>query len=251
MSEELLGKVAFITGGGSGIGRETALLFAASGARVVVTDIDAQAAEETVELIADGTATAIQVDVAQFPSVERALAKTMERFGRLDVAFNNAGINSSGVKLADVQLEDWDRTIAVDLTGVFYCMKAQIPLMLMGGKGSIVNTASGAGILAVANMAAYVAAKHGVVGLTKAGALEYSRHGLRINAVLPGVIETPLMRSVVAANPGFEAERLAQHPIGHFGLPRDIAEAALYLASDRSAFVTGHSLNVDGGKAIQ
>lgn len=174
----------------------------------------------------------------------------MDTYGRLDVAFNNAGIEATGGQLADVDPDIWDRTLKVDLTGVFYSMKAEIPAMLKNGGGSIINTSSAAGILAVANMASYVAAKHGVVGLTKAAALEYSNRGIRINAVLPGLIETPMVKETAANDPKLVETLIAMHPIGRFGQPSEIGSAVLFLASDKASYITGHSMMVDGGLSI-
>jgi NAD(P)-dependent dehydrogenase (short-subunit alcohol dehydrogenase family) len=248
---EFEGRVAIVTGGGSGIGRASAVTFARNGAKVVVADRDADAAAGTVELCGgEGAAHATETDVSDPGAVEAMVATALEKFGRLDYAHNNAGVTVSGVPTAEVSLADWQRVLAVDLTGVFLCMKSEIPAMLESGGGAIVNTASGLGLVAIAGQPAYVAAKHGVVGLTKAAALEYSEQGVRVNAVCPGVVRTPLFEEAAAADPAALADIESKHPIGRLGTPEEIADGVAWLCSDAATFVTGHALPVDGGYVL-
>jgi NAD(P)-dependent dehydrogenase (short-subunit alcohol dehydrogenase family) len=241
------GRVAIVTGSGSGIGRAVAQAFVRHGARVIVADINEAAAQETVELCGQDHARAVAVDVSKESDVAAMVAAAVQEFGRLDYAHNNAGITISGVPTAEVSLEDWQRVIDVDLTGVFLCMKSEIPAMLDSGGGSIVNTASSLGLVGLAQQPAYVAAKHGVVGLSKAAAMEYSARGVRVNAVCPGVIRTPLFEGAAAADPEMLSNIEAAHPIGRVGQPDEIAEAVVWMCSDAASFLTGHPLAVDGG----
>ena len=246
------GKVAFVTGGANGIGRAAALAFARDGASVVVADVSDTQNQETARMIQDlgGRALAVACDVSRNADVQRALNATVDRFGRLDFAFNNAGIEYAIKPAADVTQEEWDRIIDIDLRGVFLCMKHEIPLMLKQGGGAIVNTSSGAGIKGFKGGAAYVAAKHGVVGLTKAAALDYAQSNIRINAVCPGIIDTPMMdRFSGGTNEGRQAV-IAQEPVGRMGTPEEIAATVVWLCSDAAAFVVGHALVVDGGQTV-
>ncbi|MFG1608001.1 SDR family NAD(P)-dependent oxidoreductase [Actinoplanes sp. NPDC049265] len=248
MSTDLAGKVAIVTGGASGIGRETVKALVENGARVVVADLSEDGGRETVDYAGGAeNATFIRTDVGDPDSVRNLVGRTVEIHGRLDIAHNNAGITFAGPLLADVTVEDFNRVIGVNLAGVFLSMRAEVPAMLAGGGGSIINTASGLGEVALAGQSAYVASKHGVIGLTKAAAMEYSVHGVRVNAVLPGVIRTPLIEAIDKEQPGFIEMLLREHPIGRLGTTRDIAEAVVWLASDAATFVTGSSVNVDGG----
>ena len=247
------GRVAFITGGSSGIGRATALAFARAGASVVVGDVAKQGNQETARLIEQegGRALAVRCDVTQTDDVKAALEKTGETFGRLDFAFNNAGIEpKKPAPTADYDEEEWNRIIDIDLRGVFLCMKHEIPLMLAHGGGAIVNTSSGAGIIGIKGSPAYTAAKHGVIGLSRAAALDYAAQNIRINAVCPGYIDTPMMGRFTGSTPEGRAKVISEEPIGRMGRPEEIANAVLWLCSDAAAFVVGHALVVDGGQTV-
>jgi NAD(P)-dependent dehydrogenase (short-subunit alcohol dehydrogenase family) len=246
------GKVAFVTGAGSGIGRATALAFAREGASVVVSDISEQGNQETVRMIEelDERALAVRCDVTRTGDVKAALDRTVETFGRLDVAFNNAGVEQEEAATAQLAEEVWDRVIDIDLRGVFLCMKHEIPLMLEQGGGAIVNTSSGAGVKGFPLGAAYVAAKHGVIGLTRSAALDYAQANIRINAVCPGIIETQMMDRVTGDTPEGRQQVISQEPIGRMGKPEEIAEAVLWLCSEAASFVVGHAMVVDGGQTV-
>src|SRR5919106_4327222 len=239
-----MGKVAFVTGAGSGIGRATALAFAREGASVVVADVSEQANQQTARMIEElgGRALAVRCDVTQTDDVRGALEKTIETFGRLDVAFNNAGIEYKIQPAAEVTEAEWDRIMDIDLRGVFLCMKYEIPLMPKQGGGAIVNTSSGAGVKGFAGQAAYCAAKYGVVGLAKAAALDYASQNIRVNAVCPGIIETPMMDRFSGGTPqgraAVRAAGIAQEPIGRVGPPEEIAAAVLWLCSEVASFAT-------------
>lgn len=242
------GKVALVTGAGSGIGRASAFAFAAAGARVVVSDVSTRGGEETVRLIraSAGEAVFIRADVCRADEVAALVGETVTRYGRLDYAHNNAGLAAPG-DVVECTEDDWDRVIAVNLKGVWLCLKHEIPQMLEQGSGAIVNTASIAGLSAIPGAAAYTASKHGVIGLTKSAAHQYAGAGIRINAVCPGYTETPMIEAVFERVPDSEARITALHPIGRLGTPEEIAAAVLWLCSDAAAFVTGHPLVVDGG----
>ena len=242
-------KVALVTGGGSGIGRKTAELLAREGARVLVCDLDEQGGQETTAAIAESghEAAFLRVDVCVEEEVEAMVAHCLERFGRLDCAVNNAGIGGPAGGLDAIALSDWNRVLAVNLTGVFLCMKHEIPVLRTAGAGSIVNMSSGAGLIATPGLAAYCASKHGVLGITRTAAIENAQTGVRVNAVCPGSIDTPMLRAGMAANPEVEAMIRASMPIGRLGEAEEVAEAVVWLCSERASLVTGHAMGVDGG----
>jgi NAD(P)-dependent dehydrogenase (short-subunit alcohol dehydrogenase family) len=244
------GQVAFVTGAGSGIGRATALAFAREGAGVVTADVSDESNQETVRMIEDirGQAVAVSCDVTSSKEVKAALDKAVQEFGRLDFAFNNAGVEQPITAVADLTEEEWDRNVAINLGGVFRCMKHEIPLMLERGGGAIVNTSSGAGVKGFAGQAAYSAAKHGVIGLTKAAALDYAQFNVRVNAVCPGIIQTEMMQRFTGGSAEGEARVIAQEPIGRMGRPEEIAAAVVWLCSEQASFLVGHAMVVDGGQ---
>ena len=249
MAMELEGKVGLVTGGTSGIGRDTAILFAKAGVKVVVAGRRDVEGEKTVGLVraAGGDGLFVKTDVSKASQVEALIQKVVERFGRLDVAFNNAGIEGVWVPIVRQSEEDWDRTIDINLKGIWLCLKYEIRQMLQqGGGGAIVNMASIAGLMGSAGAAAYSASKHGVMGLTKAAALETAKSGIRINAVCPAVVETPMAERLFGA-PAVQKSVLNSHPIGRFGRTEEIAEAVLWMCSERASFMTGQSLVLDGG----
>lgn len=256
-------KVALVTGAGSGIGRASALGFAACRAKVVVTDIDRSKGEQTVELIKqdNGQAIFIQADVSVANDMKDVIAQTLKLYGRLDCAHNNAGIEGKKAPLAQQTEEDWDRMIDINLKGIWLAMKYEIPVMLQNGGGAIVNTGSVSSEVGLRNYAPYCAAKHGIIGLTKTAAIEYGRSNIRVNAVCPGLIETEMIdRSIIGENDGIlgglfdgikrsigTAVLKSKQPSGRMGSSQEVASAVLWLCSDRSTFVNGHSLLVDGG----
>lgn len=252
MAGSFAGKVALVTGGGSGMGRATAQAFAREGARVMVADIRSDDAEATAQAIIQqgGEALAYVVDVSRLDQVAALVDVTVAAWGRLDCAFNNAGINIEHGPLADCTEEEWDRVLAVNLKGVWLCMKFEIPHMIAAGGGSIVNTASIVGLTGSRNTPAYVASKHGIVGLTRAAALEYGRVGIRVNAVCPGAIKTQMYLDREGDDPENNARIAAANALNRLGTGDDVAGAVLWLCSDASAFVTGHCLVVDGGEIV-
>jgi NAD(P)-dependent dehydrogenase (short-subunit alcohol dehydrogenase family) len=248
------GKVAFVTGAGGGIGRAAALAFAREGASVVVADVSEKENQETAHVIEaqGGRALAVRCDVTRVEDVKAALDKTVATFGRLDFAFNNAGIEPrKPAPTAEYNLDEWERIIAIDLRGVFLCMKYEIPLMLKNGGGAIVNTSSGAGVIGIKGSPAYTAAKHGVIGLTRAAALDYASQNVRINAVCPGYIDTPMMNRFTGGTAEGRSKVISEEPIGRMGQPEEIANAVLWLCSDAAGFVIGSAMVVDGGQTIQ
>jgi NAD(P)-dependent dehydrogenase (short-subunit alcohol dehydrogenase family) len=258
MPGTLNGKVALVTGGASGIGRATALTFAREGAKLLIADMHADGGQQTVHMITEngGEATFVQVDVTQAAAVEAMISKTVETYGRLDCAYNNAGISGRGVAgeqrafTADYPEERWHQVIAINLTGVWLCMKYEIHQMLQQGGGAIVNTASVAGLVGLPTSSAYVASKHGVVGITRTAALEYAKSGIRVNCVCPGYIQTP-MTAPGMQDPERMALMLASEPVGRMGKPEEVAETVVWLCSDAASFVTGHTMTVDGGYVAQ
>lgn len=250
MAGLLENKVALVTGSGSGIGRESALAFAREGAKVVVADIVVKGGEETVQIIksAGGEAIFVRTDVSKSAEAERLVRTAVETYGRLDCAHNNAGIEGVVAPTADYPEDEWDRVIAINLKGIWLCMKAEIHQMLTQHGGAIVNTASTLGQVGIQGIAAYVASKSGVVGLTKTAALDYATTGIRVNAVMPGVIRTPMMARQMGDNAHLaEQQYIGLEPIGRLGRPEEIAEAVVWLCSDRASFVLGHAMAVDGG----
>jgi NAD(P)-dependent dehydrogenase (short-subunit alcohol dehydrogenase family) len=249
MVREHAQKVVLVTGGGSGIGRATAHAFARAGARVAVADIIAGTGEETVRQIttSGGEAVFIQADVADAAQVKHVVQQVVETYARLDYACNNAGVEGCDAGLTDHPEEEWDRVLAINLKGVWLCMKHEIPAMLKHGGGAIVNTASVAGLVGSAGTVAYTASKYGVVGMTKVAALEFAQQGIRVNAVCPGLIRTPMLEQFLVRDPALEPALTALEPMGRIGAPEEVARAIIWLCSDAASFITGVSLPVDGG----
>ncbi len=249
MAGSLEGKVVLVTGGGSGIGRATAQLIAKQGAKVMIADYIPEGAERTVKLIKDagGEASCISADVSVTKQVEAMVAKTVETYGRLDCAFNNAGIEGKMLDTVAYPEEMFDRVIAINLKGVWLCMKYEIAQMLKQGGGSIVNTASAAGLVAVEQLSAYNASKHGVVGLTKTAALEFAQKNIRVNCVCPGLINTPMVARMIDTGGMNEKDFIAAEPVARMGKPEEIGEGVVWMLSDAASFVTGHSMAIDGG----
>lgn len=246
------GKVAFVTGAGSGIGRAAALAFARKGASVTVADVSDDGGRETARQIEEqgGRALAVECDVTRSGDVKAALDKTIEAFGRLDFAFNNAGVEQKNLAMAEIDEDEWQRIVDTNLRGVFLCMKYEIPLLLKQGGGAIVNTSSGAGLIGIKGGAAYTAAKHGVIGLTKSAALDYAAQNIRVNAVAPGYIATPMMDRFTGGSADGWGKVVSEEPIGRAGKPEEIADAVIRLCSDAASFVVGHALVVDGGQTV-
>ncbi len=247
---EFEGKVALVTGASSGIGRATALAFARRGANVVVADINEPGAMETIKMIGvlGGDALFVRTDVSKPQQVEAMVAKALQAFGRLDYACNNAGIEGVSAPTADYPIDKWQCVLDVNLTGVWLSMKYEIPAMLKSGGGAIVNMSSILGQVGFANAPAYTATKHGVLGLTKVAAMEYAAQGIRVNAVCPAFIDTPMLeRAGLKDSPAFMDMVVGLHPIGRLGTPEEVAEAVVWLCADKSSFVLGESLLVDGG----
>jgi NAD(P)-dependent dehydrogenase (short-subunit alcohol dehydrogenase family) len=244
-------KVAIVTGGSFGIGRAASVAFANRGAKVIVVDYVVN--NETIDLIkaTGGTAIFIKCDVSKDAEVKAMVEKTIVTYGHIDFAFNNAGVEGEDASTHKYTEESWDRTIDINLKGVWLCMKYEIEQMLKQGKGAIVNTASVAGLVAFKDSPAYVASKHGVIGLTKAAALDYAKLGIRINAVCPGVIKTPMVDRATGNKKEIEEEFENIEPVGRMGQPEEVAEAAIWLCSDAASFVTGDAMVVDGGLVAQ
>jgi NAD(P)-dependent dehydrogenase (short-subunit alcohol dehydrogenase family) len=253
MAGRLDGKIVLITGAASGIGRATALAAAREGASLVLADVAAEGGEETARKATAGGAKAVFVrcDVTRQADVDAMVKRAVDAYGRLDGAFNNAGIEGAVAPTADYPEDAFERVFQVNVTGVWRCLRAEIPAMLKQGKGAIVNTASVAGLVGSRSLSAYDASKHAVVGLTKSCALDYARKGIRVNAVCPGVIQTPMVDRLVEAAPRAKDALVESEPIGRVGQPEEIAEAVVWLLSDASSFVTGTTLAVDGGLTAQ
>ncbi len=248
-ASRFIGKVAFVTGAASGIGKAAAVAFATEGARVAVADLTEDALRQTADAIRDagGKVLVLACDVSRPEQVEAAVARTVEVFGRLDVAFNNAGVENKATPVAEIEVAEWDRILGVNLRGTFTCMKHEIAQMLRQGGGVVVNTSSGAGVRGVAGGAAYAASKHAIIGLTRSAALDYAKSGIRVNAVLPGNIETPMMDRFTG---GDLQKAIDLEPVGRLGKPEEIAEAVLWMCSDLGGFVTGAAISVDGGWSL-
>jgi NAD(P)-dependent dehydrogenase (short-subunit alcohol dehydrogenase family) len=251
MAGALSGKVVIVTGAAGGIGHDASLVLARAGARLVLTDVAVDGGEAAAETVRGegGDAIFVAADLASEADVEVLVAKTVAHYGRLDGAFNNAGVEQRNKPLDELSLDDWNRAIAIDLTAVFLCIKYQVRAMLASGGGAIVNTASSLGQVAIPGASEYIAAKHGVVGLTRAAGADYGARGVRVNAVLPGIIETPMIARL-SSDPDFSAmfDRLrARHPIGRFGQPSEVGEAVAWLLSDAASFMNGAAIACDGG----
>ncbi len=247
------GKVALVTGAASGIGNATAHALAREGARVVVADIDVAGGEKTAAAIAEsgGRAHFVRADVTRESEVEALIAAAVEVFGRLDCAVNNAGITPTPSSLHDIALEDWIRTLTINLTGIFLCLKYELPVMQKQASGAIVNMASGAGVVATPGLAHYCASKHGILGLTKTAAMENIKAGIRVNALCPGAVDTPMLRASIGNDPNLEKLVLSSLPAGRLGKSEELAEAAVWLCSERASFVNGESMLVDGGSVAR
>jgi NAD(P)-dependent dehydrogenase (short-subunit alcohol dehydrogenase family) len=245
----MAGKVVIVTGGAAGIGRATALAFAREGAKVVIGDIDVAGCENTVAAIKDnrGEATYLGMDVTNASDIQALVKRAVSEYGGLDCAFNNAGLVGSIAGIVDTPEEDWNRVVATNLTGVWLCMKYEIPEMLKRGGGSIVNNGSVTGLVGAPGPVGNIATKHGVSGLTKSAALQYATQGIRVNAVAPGLVRTALAQQMVALHPDAESALLAAVPQGRWCEPEEIAEAVVFLCSPRSSHMTGHVMAIDGG----
>ena len=250
---EFQDKVAIVTGATSGIGRAAAIAYAREGAKVVVAGRRTKEGEETVRLVQaqGGEGIFVKTDVSKAVQVKELVERTLQKFGRLDIAFNNAGIEQVPLPFLEQDEETFDQVVDINAKGVWLCMKYEIPAMLKTGGGSIVNTASVFGVIGVPGNEIYIASKHAVIGLTKSAAVEFGKQGIRVNAILPGVVDSDMFQRFSGGNPEILAQWTAKHPIGRIGKPEDMAEAAIWLSSSKASFVTGHSLIVDGGYTAQ
>jgi NAD(P)-dependent dehydrogenase (short-subunit alcohol dehydrogenase family) len=250
MEKFLVGRTALVTGGGSGIGAATAILYAKHGANVIIADLNEKGGNQITSKIKEegGQAIFVKADVSKAPECENLIRQSLNGFGRLDIAFNNAGIGGEQNTVADMSIEGWQKVIDVNLNSVFYCLKYELPAMMKNGKGSVVNMSSIMGQVGFANSSAYVAAKHGVVGLTKTAALEFSSKGIRINAIGPAVINTPLLSALDEA---MKQSLVKLHPVGRLGSPEEVAEMVVWLSSDGASFATGAYYALDGGYLAQ
>lgn len=247
-------KVAIITGAASGIGREVAILFSNKDASLILCDIDKKGLSKTAGMIENqgGRAIPVVADVSSGKEVKQLVKEAIRQFGKLDIACNNAGVSGELASTADYPVKEWDRVMNTNLKGQWLCMKYEISAMLDNGEGSIINVSSILGTVGYANAPAYTAAKHGLIGLTKTAALEYAEKGIRINAIAPAFIATPMLeRAGITTDKEIKARTEALHPMARLGRPEEVAEAAVWLASDESSFVTGHTLLVDGGYTVQ
>jgi NAD(P)-dependent dehydrogenase (short-subunit alcohol dehydrogenase family) len=251
--DEFEDKVAVVTGGSSGIGRAAALALAQAGAKLVISDVNVDGGEETCSLIreAGGEAIFIEADVSQAKEVEGLMGAAVATFGRLDCAVNNAGVGGLLIPLETLEEPNWNQVIDVNLKGVWLCMKYEIPHLLASGGGAIVNIASAAGLVGFRYNAVYAASKHGVIGLTKSAALELAKKRIRVNAICPGFVDTPMVQGINDINPKMLENTVNAIPMKRLGKPEEIAEAVLWLCSEGSSFVTGHALSVDGGTVVQ
>lgn len=247
--QQFSGKAALVTGGASGLGRGSAIALAKEGAKVVVADVAVSEAEATVQAItaAGGQAIFVKADVTKSNEVEEMVQSTVQAFGQLDFALNNAGVDGVRARTADYPEDVWHQVIDVNLTGVFLCMKSELAVMLKQSSGAIVNISSVAGVTGFPGHAAYTASKHGVIGLTKATAIEYAKVGIRVNAICPAYTRTPMLGRMLEQKPDLEAKLISRVPLRRLGTTAEIAQAAIYLFSDAAAFITGHSLVLDGG----
>ncbi len=249
MTQQFSGKVALVTGGASGLGRVSAIALAKQGAKVVVSDVIVSEGEGTLRMITDagGQAIFVKADITKSAEVEAMVQETVKAFGRLDFALNNAGIDGVRARTADYPEDVWHQVININLTGVFLCLKFELPLMVKQGSGVIVNMSSVAGVTGFPGHAAYTASKHGVIGLTKTAAIDYAKAGIRVNAICPAYTRTPMLTRMLEQRPDFEAKLISRVPLRRLGTAEEIAQAVVYLFSDAAAFITGHSLVMDGG----
>ena len=242
-------KVAFVTGAASGIGRAAAAAFVGAGYRTIVADRDADAGAAVAARLGEEACRFVRCDVSDAQSVDDAVAAAVDTFGRIDAAFNAAGIDGERAPIVEASQENWDKVIAVNLAGIWHCMRAELRQMLAQGGGAIVNCASSAGLVGTVMLPAYIASKHGVVGLTRSAALDYARHDIRVNAVCPGMIDTPMWDRAISAE--LTEELLKTDVMGRLGQPEEIASAVLWLCSEQASFVNGHAMAIDGGFTVQ